>query len=141
MRKLKRSVKNLKFKIKYPIEKNIGRSIHKIPNTELISYISHEHEDHEIYSIDPFNSEKKYITDVLEGSQDMAWTPDGAIVMGKGSDLYKLEPGKDKTWIKIASLNAFKLDGISRVAVSPLGNKIAIVVEETIDEAPNSTEE
>ena len=123
-------VSNLKYKIKYPIDKNIGRSIHKIPSTELISFISHEHGDHEIYSINPVNSEKKYIADALEGSQDMAWMPDQTIIMGKGNKLYKLRPGEDKTWIEIASLDPYQLFDITRLAISPLGNKIAIVVVE-----------
>jgi hypothetical protein len=123
-------VSNLKYKIKYPIDKNIGRSLHKIPATELISFISHEHSDHEIYSINPINSEKKYIADPLEGSQDMAWMPDQTIIMGKGNKLYKLRPGEDKAWIEIASLDKFQLSGVTRLAISPLGDKIAIVVEE-----------
>ena len=130
-------VSNLKYKIKYPIEKNIGRSIHVIPNTQLISYISHEHEDHEIYSIDPLNSKKEYIADAIAGSQDMAWTPDGIMIMGKDEKLYKLKPGEDKDWIEIASLKEFKLDGITRIAVSPLGNKIAIVINEKVVETPD----
>jgi hypothetical protein len=123
-------VTNLKYKIKYPIDKNIGRSIHKIPTTELISFISLEHDEPEIYSINPLNSEKIYIADPLEGSQDMAWMPDKTIVMGKNNKLYKLKPGEDKTWIEIASVEEFNLTGITRIAVSPLGNKIAIVVQE-----------
>jgi len=125
-------VNNLKYKIKYPIDKNIGRSIHKIPSTELISIISLEHDDPEIYSINPINSEKKYIADPLEGSQDMAWMPDKTIIMGKSNKLYKLKPGEDKIWVEIASLSEFGLDGITRIAMSPLGNKIAIVVEEQL---------
>jgi len=126
-------VTNLKYKIKYPIAKNIGRSILKIPSTELISFISLEHDEPEIYSIDPINSEKKYIADPLEGSQDMAWTPDKTIIMGKRNKLYKLNPEEDKTWVEIASLSQFGLDGITRIAISPLGNKIAIVVEEQLE--------
>lgn len=123
-------VSNLKYKIKYPIAKNIGRSIHKIPTTELISFISHEHGEREIYSINPINSDRKYLADALKGSQDMAWTADKAIIMGKGNKLFKLKPGEDKNWIEIASLDEFQLFGITRLAISPLGNKIAVVIEE-----------
>ncbi len=131
-------VNNLKYKIKYPIDKNIGRSIHKIPTTELMSIISFEHDEPEIYSIDPINSEKKYLADALKGSQDMAWTPDQTIIMGRANKLYKLKPGTDKEWIEIASLEEFNLNGITRLAVSPLGNKIAIVVDEPLeDESPS----
>ena len=123
-------VSNLKFKIKYPIDKNIGRSIHKIPGTELISFISNEHGEPEIYSISPINSEKKFIADPLIDSQDMAWTPDGTMIMGKKDKLFKLKPGVDKEWIEFASLEGFELNGITRLVVSPLGNKIVIVVNE-----------
>ncbi len=130
-------VSNLKYKIKYPIEKNIGRSIHVIPNTQLVSYISHEHEDHEIYSIDPLNSKKEYIADAIADSQDMAWMPNGTMIMGKDDKLYKLKPDEDKEWIEIATLKEFELNGITRLAVSPLGNKIAIVVDEKVADTAN----
>jgi len=126
-------VSNLKYKIKYPIDKNIGRSIHKIPETDLISYISLEEDEPEIYSINPINSEKKYITDALEDSQDMVWTQDGTIIMGKENKLYKLKPEIDSEWIEFASLESFKLNGITRLAISPLGDKIAIVVDENTE--------
>jgi hypothetical protein len=126
-------VTNLKYKIKYPIDKNIGRSIVKIPNTELISIISLEHGESEIYSINPINSDKKYIADALEGSQDLAWTPDGTLIMGKEDKLYKLRAGVDKTWIEFASLQSFGLTGITRLAISPFGNKIVIVVDEVVE--------
>jgi len=126
-------VSNLKFKIKYPIEKNIGRSILKIPGTELISFISHENTDFEIYSINPLNSEKKYIADALINSQDLAWTPDGTMVMANENKLYKLKPGIDKSWVEFASLESYKLTGITRIAISPTGNKIALVVDEIIE--------
>jgi len=124
-------VSNLKYKIKYPIDKNIGRSILKIPNTELLSIISLEHEDPEIYSIDPITSNKTYIADPLEGAQDLAWTLDGTMIMGKGDKLFKLKPGVDKTWIEFASLSTYGLSGITRLAISPLGNKLAIVIDES----------
>jgi len=127
-------VSNLKFKIKYPIEKNIGRSIHKIPETDLISYISLQENEPEIYSINPVNSEKKYITDALKDSQDMVWTSDGTIIMGREDKLFKLKPGIDKEWIEFASLKSFKLNGITRLSISPLGDKIAIVVDEKVIE-------
>ncbi len=131
-------VSNLKFQIKYPIEKNIGRSIHTIPNTELISFISHEHEDYEIYSINPLNSQKEYLADAVKGSQDMTWTPDLSILMGKEDKIYKLKPKEDKDWVEIISLKEFGLSGITRLTVSPLGNKIAIVVDEKIQGTANS---
>lgn len=129
-------VSNLKYKIRYPIDKNIGRSLLKIPNSDYISMISYEHEDPEIYAINPVNSEKKYLADPLEDSQDIAWTPDGTMIMGKGDTLYKFKPSEDKSWIPFANLNEYHLSGITRLAISPLGNKIAVVVSENKKNIP-----
>lgn len=126
---------NLKVNVRYKLAKNIGRSIQNIPNSELISYINHEHGDHEIYSINPINSEEEYIIDAIEGSQDIAWMPDGTMVMGKGNKLYKFKPKVDSDWVELFSLEDFNLNGITRLAISPLGDKIAIVIDEDIDEA------
>ncbi|MCK0130664.1 hypothetical protein MWU59_04025 [Flavobacteriaceae bacterium F08102] len=124
-------VSNLKYDINYPIDKNIGRSIHRIPYTDLLSFISLEHGEPEIYQINPITSEKKYIADPLPDSQDMAWTQSGILIMGKGDSLYKLVLNDKREWVKFASLAEFNLTGITRLAISPHGDKIAIVVEET----------
>jgi len=128
-------VSNFKYKIKYPIQNNIGRSIQKIPSAaslgeNLISFISLDHEVPEIYSINPLNSNSKYIADALSGSQDLAWTMKGSMLMGKGNKIYKLDPSKDKAWTPVLIECDLPLDGISRLAISPNGKKIAVVVNE-----------
>ncbi|PID70985.1 MAG: hypothetical protein CR985_02120 [Flavobacteriales bacterium] len=127
-------VSNLKFKIQYPIAKNIGRTLQLIPNTNQISLISYEQEDPEIYAVNPINSQIKYLTDPLKDVQDFAWLPDGTMIMGKDSNLYKFVPGKDKKWIKFANLAEYSLKGITRIAASPLGTKLAIVVNEKYED-------
>lgn len=120
---------NLKTKNNAIIAKNIGRSIHKIPKTDLISFISFAENTAKIYSYNPNTQEKIFITEALNKSQDMAWTPDGAIIMGSTNNLYKFKPGLDKNWVLFASLKPYNIKGITRIAISPKGNKIAIVVD------------
>lgn len=128
-------VSRFKYKIRYPIQSNIGRSLHKIPNSaglgsNLISYISLDHESPEIYSIDPFKSTAAYITDALPGSQDITWTSKGTMLMGKGNTIFKYHPGKDKEWQAIIIDCDLSLDGISRLVISPDGSKLAVVASE-----------
>ena len=128
-------VNNFKFKIRYPIQSNIGRSIHKIPNsgglgTNLVSFISMNHEVPEIYSIDPQTSDSKYITDVLAGSQDLTWTNKGTILMGNEGQIYKFHPGEDKKWQAINIDTEIPFEGISRLVISPDGSKLAVVALE-----------
>jgi len=128
-------VSRFKYKIRYPIQRNIGRSLHKIPNTaglgtNLISFISLNHESPEVYSIDPLKSKTQYITDALPGSKDITWTSKGTMLMGKGNQIYKFQPGLDKEWQPIQIKSDLNLQGISRIVISPDGSKLAVVASE-----------
>jgi hypothetical protein len=96
-----------------------------------VSFISLSHETPEIYSIDPLNSDSKYITDALPGSQDLAWTIKGTMLMGKGNTIYKFHPGVDKKWVPIQIDSHLPVNGISRLVISPDGLKLAVVVTES----------
>jgi len=120
---------NLKTSTNIIVANNIGRSIHKIPNTNLISFISFKENVAKIYSYNTNTKEKLFIVDALSPSQDMAWTPEGTIIMGTTYKLFKYKPGTDKYWVEFASLKPYNLNGITRIAISPKGDKIAIVVK------------
>jgi hypothetical protein len=127
-------VSNFKYKIKYPIAQEIGRSLNKIPNPssigrDKISFISKSYGNPEIYEIDPLNSESNYLIDPVEGSEDLTWTIDGAILMAKGDVIYKFHPQTDSEWKTILIESEFPLKNITRLTVSPDGKKIAIVAE------------
>ena len=111
-------------------QSNIGRSLHKIPGKPLVSYVSKEQDTWWIKSLDPISGGTEEIIATLQGAEDMAWTPDGTIIMGQGEKLFQYHPGRDQDWREIASLGEYKLRGITRLAVSPLGSTIAVVVEQ-----------
>jgi hypothetical protein len=121
---------NLRSGTQKVVYENIGRSLHKIPESEKFSFISKTKEPWTIRSIDPEGGRSKKITHTLEGSEDMAWTPDGIIIQGKGSELYQYDPSKKDGWIRIADLEKYKYDGITRLAVSTDGKYLAMVVNE-----------
>ena len=125
-------VSNFKYKIKYPIAQNIGRSLNRIPNPssigrDKISFISKSYGNPEIYEIDPLNSESTYLIDPVEGAEDLTWTIDGAILMAKDDVIYKFHPDTDSSWKAILIESEFPLKNITRLAVSPDGKKIAVV--------------
>ena len=111
------------------ILKKIGRSLHKIPNRKLVSYISKVNENWEIRSYNPKTKANQLITNTLENVEDMCWTPNGTILMGKDYILYKLSPNRDSEWIKLGSLEKYGIKNISRLITSPDGSKLAIVGE------------
>ncbi len=112
------------------LDKNIGRSLHKIPGSKLVSYISKSEEKWMIKSIDLKSGKSKDIVTTLDGVEDMAWGNDGSIFMGKGDKLYQFNKDQDTPWVEIASLEQYGLKNISRISVSPNNDKIAIVVDQ-----------
>lgn len=127
-------VNNFKYKLKYPLQFNTGRSFQRVPGTDMLSYISKSHETPEIYIINPNNSEKKYIIDAFEGSEDMIWTNNGSIIMGLGNKIFKYNPKSNENWVEISIISDLPVNDITRLAISPNGKKIAIVVAEETQE-------
>ena len=123
-------VKNYKCNISYPLQYDVGRSFQKVESAQSVAFISKSHETSEIYLINPNTSESRYITDAIEGSEDMVWTPDAIVLMAKGDRIYKFRPNKDKNWSALEIDSDLPVANITRMAVSPDGTKIAIVVAE-----------
>ncbi|MEQ8478067.1 hypothetical protein [Fulvivirga sp.] len=119
---------NLKEKTNEILDDTIGRCLLNIPNKPLISYLSKKTTPFAINSIDPKTGIKVKIADALEGSEDLAWTPENVMIMGQGDILHQYD--NEKGWMPIIDLKEFGLSGISRLAVSPKGDKIAVVVSE-----------
>lgn len=115
---------------KKKITENVGRSIHLIPKSSQVSYISKQEEEWNIMSLNPKTGKTKPITCSLTGSEDMAWTPQKHILMGKEGKLYVKNPKKDEQWKEITSFAKFGFTGVTRLAVSPDGTKLAVVVSE-----------
>ncbi len=114
------------------VDTNIGRSLHKIPKSDLASYISKGNKNWEIRSLNPINNKTEFIVNTLPNSEDICWTINGTILMGKDDILYKYNPKQDKNWVKITSLKKYGITNIARLATSPNGSKISIVGEKIV---------
>ena len=65
----------------------------------------------------------------MEPGEDYAWTPDGKLLMGQGAKLFVWDPTLGGDWREIADLGSAGIGGITRLAVSPLGDRLALVAE------------
>lgn len=110
------------------VAENIGRSLHKIPKQEAISFV-HKVGENE-WLIKQLDLKTRAITTLgktLPGSEDYVWTPQGILLMGKDSNLFQCDPKKNGEWQEIADFAGAGLKGITRLAVSPKGEKLAVV--------------
>ncbi len=111
------------------IEKGIGRSLLIRPNRATVSFV-HKPQGAP-WQVKEFNPATKAVTPLtpaLEGSEDLAWTPDGAIVMGQKTKLFLWREGATG-WTEIADLGKHGVENITRLTMSRDGKWIAIVTQ------------
>lgn len=104
-----------------------GRSIHRVPGTGQISWVHMTSDDAwDIERFDPETGASERLTRTLPGRQDYAWTPGGAMLMGDGGSLHSWRAGTG--WQLVADLSGEGRGEISRLAVSPDGRLLAVVM-------------
>jgi hypothetical protein len=126
-------VSNLKDKTNYTVQKNVGRSLHNIPNSNLISYISKAGESTMVNSLNPLSLETKAIIPLIETSEDVCWTPNGNLITAFDKFLISYNPSRDKDWKPIFEFKEKEVLGITRLAISPNGKYITFVSKDSPD--------
>jgi hypothetical protein len=118
-------------------EKNINRFVadyaqpstpQLIPNTDNFSFIKRLPNDELwIYEFNPANQAVRPIVSPKDGKITYCWLPDGSLLTGSGTKLFRFDEKNDKTWVQIANLASFGIKEIGRVAVSSDGKNLALV--------------
>lgn len=123
---------DLKSKSSTVLEENIGRSLHKIPGQNAMSFVhKRSKNDWVINRLDIASQKITPITSTMEGSEDLAWTKDGRVIMSDGSKLFVYDPKLKNDWTEIEmSLGGTNISGITRLVMTRDGKKLAVVVSE-----------
>lgn len=112
-----------------------GRSLHRIPGTTgRASFVQREGDVYWVKQIDITSKKIDPIVQAAAGSadRDMAWMPDGkTILMSAGTRIMSWTLGT-AGWTEVFDAAAHQLGTVSRIAVSPKGDAIAIVVSEPV---------
>lgn len=110
---------------------SIGRSLHRIPGPAARVSFVHKVSDTEwwIKALDPATRAVTQLVRLPKGTEDYAWLPDGSVLAGSESTLLQWDGRSGSSWVPIADLAPAGIRGITRLAVSPRGDRIAIVAE------------
>jgi len=115
----------------------INRSIQRIPGGHTISFVQRLPPEREgavpalkISELDPTSHNVTPLINAVAGAKeaDLAWTPDGMLLMAEKDVLYGWKRG-EPAWRRLADLAALGLHGVTRIAVSPRGDRIAFVTQ------------
>ena len=111
------------------IQKKVGRSLHKIPNSKLVSYVSKTNNLWEIRSLNPKTGETKLIVNSIPKKEDICWLPNGVLLLANGSTLMKFNPKTDTNWSVFHEFPESAHKNISRIIVNKKGTQLALVSE------------
>jgi dipeptidyl aminopeptidase/acylaminoacyl peptidase len=113
------------------IHVNIGRALHLIPRRQAFSFV-HKISPGEwfVKAFDLKTKRSTILARTLAASEDLAWTPDGTILMAQDSKLYQLDPAAPAPdWRLVADFSAAGLKKITRLALSPKADRLALVAQ------------
>jgi len=111
------------------LARDIGRTILRIPGSHAVSYVQRDSAGGWIRSIDPVTGAGENLVRLPEGTEFYAWTPPGELLSAAGNRLLLWRSGQ-RGWEEVARFTEPGLQKISRIAVSPSGDRIALVSEE-----------
>jgi hypothetical protein len=113
------------------IADDIGRSMHKIPGTDKISFTVKEKEGWIIKELDPSTKQIKTLVNGIGTSEDYIWLPGRRILMANGTKLYEWDSTEPKAgWTQMTDLSNRGFGKITRLAFYPKGDLLAFVAEE-----------
>ncbi len=124
-------VSNLQDGSNRTFQKNVGRSLLKIPDSQRISYISKENKAWEIKSLDPISGATEKVADVVKQSEDICWLNGHTILTGIGKSILKFDTKTETGWEPILQFEQEEINNITRITINKSGNRLAFVSEES----------
>ncbi len=110
------------------VARNIGRSLQRVPGSVAIAFLQRDSVAGDW--IKEVNPQTKLVTPLvraLDGADFFTWTPSGIVLAARGTKLFQWNPRRTKNWEEVADFSASGLTTVTRLAVSPTGDRLAIV--------------
>ncbi|HEU5217276.1 MAG TPA: hypothetical protein VFU23_01355 [Gemmatimonadales bacterium] len=117
------------------VASDIGRALLKVPGRHAVSYAQRDSSGYWVRVIDPVTGQGQSLVRLPEGNEFFTWLGDGSLLSASGNRLLRWRPG-DKDWIEVARFSEPGLQQISRLAVSPAGDRLALVGSEPAPTTP-----
>jgi len=108
------------------VAEDIGRSVHGVPDTEMVSFLWRTDEGAWITAFDPGREHFERLAAPMESNEFHAWLPEGTLLSADYSTLYVAHPPSYE-WQAVADLAEYGIHNISRIAVGPGGETLVIV--------------
>jgi hypothetical protein len=112
------------------VARDIGRGVQRVPGRAAISFVQKGATPDSAWAVaelDLATRQIRTLVRTLPGVDQYSWSPTGVLLMAKGAKLYEWRPGSGADWQEVADFTTQGLANITRLAVSPRGDRLALV--------------
>jgi hypothetical protein len=111
------------------VAEDVGRTLQKVPGRGTVSFVQRIEDGRRVVvELDVATGRLGTVAQALPNGDYHAWTPQGHLLMSQGAKLYQWGGARDRRWREVLDLSPRGID-ITRIAVSPAGDRVAIVGE------------
>jgi len=110
------------------LARDIGRSLQRIPGREAVSFV--QRDSVAGASLQEFDVRTHRVTKLVQapaGSDFFVWTTERIVLTASGTKLYQWDSQRGGDWEPVADFAAAGLTNVTRLVVSPKGDRLAIV--------------
>ena len=113
----------------FVIRRDIGRSLQRIPGRHAaVSFVQHDSvAGNWLEELDLQPAQITKLVKAPPGADFFVWTRDGIVLTASGTTLYQWDSRRGGEWEVVADFAPAGLTNVTRLAVSPRGDRLAIV--------------
>jgi len=113
------------------VARNIGRALQTIPGRRAVSFVQAvDSTESWLMELSADSGTVHRLVRLPHGAEFHAWAPGGLVLVSDGSTLYQWDLHGTASWQPVADLGALGLKGVTRLAVSPAGDRLALVARD-----------
>ena len=113
------------------VARNIGRALQPIPGRRAVSFVQIEDSTRSwLMELNADSAAVRRLILLPRGAEFHVWTAGGLVLASDGSALYQWDSRGAASWQRVADLSALGLQGVTRLALSPAGDRLALVARD-----------
>ena len=111
------------------VRRDIGRSLQRIPGRRAaVSFVQRDSvHGNRFEELVLHPTQVRTLVKVPEGADFFVWTSEGIVLTASGTTLYQWDSRRGGEWETVADLASAGLRNVTRLAISPRGNRLALV--------------
>jgi len=113
------------------VARNVGRALQTIPGHRAVSFVQVvDSTESWLMELNADSGTVHRLVRLPRGAEFHVWAPGGLVLVSDGTSLFQWDSHGGAAWVAVADLAALGLNGVTRLALSPAGDRLALVARD-----------